>query len=83
MADEIISLRIGKELKSKMRMHSHINWSAIIRRALAEEVLKLHKIDRAKALRAFESAKKTRESGVFSGGKTGAEIIREWRDKRR
>ena len=83
MADEVISLRIGRELRNKMRMHQHINWSAIARRALIQEIDKMHKIDRKKALEAAKDMDKIRQSGVFDGGKTGAEIIREWRDKRR
>ncbi len=83
MADEIISLRVDKNLKERMRMHAHINWSAVLRRTLIEELEKMHRIDRKKALEALEDARKIRKSGVFDGGKTGAEIIREWRDKRR
>ena len=83
MVNEIISLRVGKELRDRMRMHRHINWSAIVRRALLEEVDKLHTVDRRKAIEAAADMDKIRKSGVFDGGKTGVQIIREWRDKRR
>ncbi|PIN89381.1 hypothetical protein COU60_04480 [Candidatus Pacearchaeota archaeon CG10_big_fil_rev_8_21_14_0_10_34_76] len=83
MTDEVISLRVGKELREKMRAHNQINWSAVARKALAEEAEKLHKIDRKKALEALADADRIRKSGVFDGGKTGTEIIREWRDKRK
>jgi hypothetical protein len=83
MKDEVISLRVGKELRRKMKMYEYINWSAIVRRALAEEMEKMHKIDRKKALEAARDMDKIRKSGVFNGGKTGTEIIREWRDKKR
>ena len=83
MNDEIISLRIDKSLKEQMRKHVHINWSALLRRALIEELEKMHKIDRARALKVLRGADKIRKSGAFNSEKTGAEIIREWRDKRR
>ena len=83
MVKEIVSLRVGRELRNKMRMHRHINWSAIIRKALAEEIGKIHKIDRKKALEAAKDIDKIRKSRIFDRGKTGAEIIREWREKRK
>ena len=83
MADEIVSLRVGKELKEKMKMYSHINWSAILRKVLLEEINKLHRIDRVRAIRALKSADNIRHSGIFNSGKKGVEIIREWRDKRK
>jgi len=83
MGDEIISLRIGKELKEKLRAATHINWSAVVRKALNEEVKKIYRIDKEKAEEAAKNMDKIAKSGVFSGGKTGTEIIREWRDKRK
>ena len=83
MADEIISLRVGHDLKRRMRRHPHINWSAVLRIALSSELDKMHKIDRKIALEAMKDMDNIRKSGVFDGGKTGTEIIREWRDKRR
>jgi len=83
MADEVISLRIGKELKEKLRAARHINWSEVIRRSLTEEVEKIHRIDSKKAEEAIRDMNRIRKSRVFSGGKTGTEIIREWRDKRK
>ena len=35
------------------------------------------------AKRASEETDKIRKSRLFDGGKTGTEIIREWRDKRK
>lgn len=83
MADEVISLRVGKEMRQQMRMHPHINWSALTRRALIQELDRMHTIDKKKALEAAADMDKIRKSCVFDGGKTGAQIIREWRDKRR
>ncbi len=81
--DENISLRVGKDIKEKMRMHRQINWSAIVRRTLTEELEKMRYMDKKRALRAAQDSDKLRKSGVFDGGKTGTQIIREWRDKRR
>jgi len=38
---------------------------------------------RKKRKKVSEGIDRIRESGVFSGGKTGTEIIREFRDKRK
>jgi len=83
MADEVISVRVGKELREKMKSYDYINWSSIVRKALAEEIEKIKTLDKNRAIAAARDMDKIRKSGVFDGGKTGAEIIREWRDKRR
>jgi hypothetical protein len=83
MKDEVISLRVGKELRRKMKMYEYLNWSAIVRRALVEEMEKMHVIDKKKAMEAARDMDKIRKSGVFDSERTGTEIIREWRDKRR
>jgi len=83
MTKEIISLRVGRDIKERMRAQRHVNWSEVIRRALNQELDKMHKIDRKKALEALSDAKKIMKSGIFAHGRTGAEIIREWRDKRK
>lgn len=83
--DEIISVRVDQGLREKMKAIEHINWSAVIRRILIEKVeeLKEDNFDVERAKKASESADKIRKSGIFNGGKTGTEIIREWRNKRR
>ena len=83
MNQETISLRIDKSLKEQMRKYVHINWSAILRKALVDEVKKIHSINKERALRALKSADEIRKSGIFKSERTGAEIIREWRDKRK
>lgn len=82
----MMSVRIDKGLREKMRMIEHINWSSVIRKALMEKVeeLKEDTFDVERARRASMMMDKLRESGAFSKGKkTGTEIIREWRNKRR
>jgi len=85
MGDEIITLRVDSEMKRKMRMIEHINWSSVIRKALAEKIeeLKEDNFDAEKARMAAKDIDRIRNSRVFDGGKTGTEIIREWRNKRR
>jgi hypothetical protein len=83
MTSVTISLRLDKSLREKMKTHNEINWSAVIRRAIAEYLKNLHKMNEEKAREAFHSIEKTRKSKIFSKGKTGTEIIREWREKRK
>lgn len=83
MVDEVISLRVGEDLKRRMKMLDHINWSAIVRKALEEQLTEEKIFDEQKAKKASKEIDKLRDSGAFrKGSKTGAEIIREWRGKR-
>ena len=81
--DEIISLRVSKEMKEKMRSHEEVNWSAVLRRAIIENLENKERVDLEKRKRASEEMDKIRKSGVFDGGKDSTLIIREWRNKRR
>ena len=83
MTDVTVSVRVDKRLHDQMKLHEEINWSAIIRKAIREQLEDLEQFDAARAERALASADRIRASGIFAGGKTGAELIREWRDKRR
>ena len=83
MDDAIISLRVDKELRRKMRAHEEVNWSAILRRAIIENLENKEKIDIEKRRKASEEIDKIRKSGVFDGGKDSTLIIREWRNRRR
>ncbi len=84
MTDEIISLRVGKELKKRMKMLDYINWSAVVRKALEEQLEKEEVFDIQKAKKASKNMDRLRESGAFKkGAKKGVEIIREWRNKRK
>ena len=87
MTDSIISLRIDKETLNQMRMNDEINWSAFLRNCLNKKLEKMketeNSFDIEKARKAAESMDKIRESGIFNKGKTGVEIIREWREKRK
>jgi signal recognition particle GTPase len=87
MTDTTISLRIDKRIHEQMKQIEHINWSAILRRALQEQLEKQLQrestFDEKRARKAARDMDRIRKSGVFGGGKTGTEIIREWRDKRK
>ena len=80
--DEIISLRVNKELKERMRMHDEINWSAVLRRAIIENLQNKERINLEKRRKAGKMMDKLRKEGAFDGGRNSTEIIREWRDKR-
>lgn len=87
MVDSIISLRIDKETLIRMRMNDEINWSAFLRKCLNQKLEKMQETENSfdveKAKRAAEDMDRIRKSKVFDGGKTGTEIIREWRNKRK
>lgn len=85
MTDEIISLRVDRNLKERMKMLNHINWSAVLRQAIKQQMEKFEEdnFDMEKAKKAFEDMNKIRKSGIFDMGKSSVEIIREWRNKRK
>jgi len=77
------SLRLDSKLYNHMMLHDEIDWDAVIHNSISRQLDELEQIDVARAQRAAESADRIRKSGIFAGGKTSEEIIREWRDKRR
>lgn len=83
MDNAIISLRVDKEIRKKMRSHDEVNWSAILRKAIIENLENKEKIDFEKRKKASEEIDKIRKSRVFDGGKNSTLIIREWRNKRK
>ncbi len=83
MSDVTVSLRVDENLHNQMRLHDEINWSAMLRKSIAEQLEELESIDVGRAKRAAQNMDKIRKSKIFDKGKSGAEIIREWREKRR
>ncbi|MBI2044409.1 hypothetical protein HYT24_03530 [Candidatus Pacearchaeota archaeon] len=85
MDDTTISVRIDRNLRERMRSHEEINWSAVLRRAIIEnlEDKEKEKIDLEKRREAAKMMDEIRKSGVFDGGRDSTSIIREWRDRRR
>lgn len=83
MADVTISLRVNETLHDQMKMHDEINWSAILRKSIAEQLEKLERIDTDRAKKAAQTMDKIRKTKTFDKGKTSVETIREWREKRK
>ena len=90
MTDTTISVRIDRNLRERMRAMEEINWSAILRKALINQLnekevngINENNFDFQKAKKASDDMERIRKSGVFNKGKTGVEIIREWRNKRK
>ena len=83
MDNTLISFRIDKYLKEKMKAHEDVNWSAVLRRAVIENLENKEKIDLEKRKRAIREMDRLRKMKVFDGGRDSISIIREWRNKRR
>ncbi|GEM_PF-2104031 len=83
MPDTTISLRIEKALHAQMKRHEELNWSAILRKAIVEELDKTHIVNIPKARAAFKSIVELSKKMNIHKGKSTTEIIREWRDKRK
>ena len=81
--ESVISVRVDGKLHAQMKLHDEVNWSAILRMAIASKIEELEHIDTERAKRAAKKIDAIRKSGVFDSGKSSTEIIREWRDKRR
>lgn len=79
-----INVRIDDELYTAMNSHEEINWSGVVRLALKEKLgeVKVRKFDQEKARKAFKDSQRLLESKAFTG-RSGVDIIREWRDKKK
>ncbi|MDA8054058.1 MAG: hypothetical protein M0Z77_00225 [Thermoplasmatales archaeon] len=79
---EIISTKIEKDTKEKMRKFSYINWSEVIRESIRarieEEESRTRAIDRNKIKEAMSIAASVRKP---SKGWNSTEEIRKWRDR--
>ncbi|MEZ0318447.1 MAG: hypothetical protein ABWK05_00420 [Pyrobaculum sp.] len=75
---EVVSFRVSRELKKKMEELSHVNWSEVVRRAIAEEVARQEalRIDRERALRALLELYSLRQE---AGGWDSLAEIKKWR----
>jgi len=82
---KVVSIKVDDETKERMESFADVNWSHVIRGAIrtrleTEESLR-RGIDRRRALRAAEGIDAIRAK--MSGGWSGAEEVRRWRDLRR
>lgn len=76
-----VSLRVPDELKTKMDEHDEINWSAVIRANLEEEIAQLESRNIGHAVAASERLSNEIDQETVKDENT-AETIREWRQKR-
>ena len=81
---KVVSVKVDDQTKAKMKKMKDVNWSEVIRRAIAERIeleeSLQNKIDRRRAMRASEEMEKLRHktSGIWNG----VEEIRKWREAR-
>jgi len=83
MEEVTVSLRLEKKLHEQMRLHDEINWSAVLRKLIAQKLEQFETIDKEKAMKAAKSMDELRASRVFDKGKSAVATIREWREKRK
>ena len=76
-----VSLRVSDDLKKKMDEHGEINWSAVIRANIEEEIERLESRSIGHAVATSERLSDELDEGEVKDENT-AETIREWRDKR-
>ena len=76
-----VSVRVPDELKEKMDEHDTINWSAVIRANLEEEIERLESRSTGHAVATSERLSNEISEERVADQNT-AEIIREWRNKR-
>ena len=77
---EVVSVKVDKETRDKMRRLSYINWSETVRRAIEAEELKNRNVDPRDIRAGLAIAASIRRK---SGGWDSTEEIRKWRDRRR
>ena len=70
-----ITVRVPEEIKRQMKELEHINWSEVVRQAIAEE------IKRNKMRRASQTIEKLRAKSKIKWDSVA--VIREWREKRK
>jgi hypothetical protein len=81
---EVVSAKVDKRLRDKMRKLGHVNWSEVIRCALSakveeEEAKLLRSIDKESLMEASSMTDQIRKS---SKGWNSTEEIRRWREAR-
>ena len=81
---DVVSVRVDKEVREKMRLLSYINWSEVIREAVAQKIFeeesKKRRLDPDMLLEAVEITDKIRRP---SPGWDSTEEIRRWREWRK
>jgi len=76
-----VSLRVPDGLKERMDEHGEINWSAVIRSHLEDELTQLDSRNIGHAVAVSERLSNAVDDSALDDQNT-AETIREWRDRR-
>jgi len=76
-----VSLRVPDGLKERMDEHGEINWSAVIRSHLEDELTHLDSRNIGHAVAVSERLSNAVDDSALDDQNT-AETIREWRDRR-
>ena len=76
-----VSLRVPDEVKKKMDEHAEINWSAVIRANIEEEIGQLESRSIGHAVATSERLSNEIDEEEVTDENT-ADTIRKWRDKR-
>ena len=80
----VISVRVDERTKERMKSFSYINWSEVIRRAIAERILeeetKKRRLNPRGLSEAVEITERVRRP---SPGWSSTEEIRRWREQRK
>ena len=76
-----VSVRVPDELKERMDDHPEINWSAVIRQHIVDELETQANRDLAKAVLASERVSQSVSREAVADLDTST-VIREWRDRR-
>lgn len=80
---EVVSVKVDKQIKDKMRRLSNVNWSEVIREALVkkiqQELSRTRTVDRKSLLEASSIADRMRKASAHWNS---TEEIRKWRQTR-
>ena len=76
-----VSLRVPDELKEKMDQHDEINWSAVLRANIEDEIGRLESRSIGHAVATSERLSNEIDKGEVTDENT-ADTIRKWREKR-
>lgn len=79
----VVSFRVDEKLKRKMDEFKHINWSEVVRRAIAEVIAREEARRRKKDLdRIRRAVVRSEELSRRIKGWSSVEEIRRWREER-
>ncbi len=74
-----VSIRVDERQYRQMRIHDELNWSAVLRDAIDERLEALERIEEDRATTAADAMDEMREATE----RNAAEVVHEWRKKRK